>query len=333
MVLRNIDGRVSVKSRIASFSDFSPPKDTFFVDLISGFSKLDKSLPCKYFYDDEGSQLFDQICELSEYYLTRTEALLLHEKAAEISTLVGPEALLIEYGCGVIEKARVLLDVLSNPAAFVAVDISPGHLRAAAERLARDYPKIEVHAICTDFSEPFNIPNGLPGRRRVGFFPGSTIGNFGHNRARQFLSRIAEHIGPGGGLIIGVDLKKDEAILRAAYNDESGITAQFNLNLLSRINREFGGDINLDQFKHEAVYNSEKGRIEMYLISCQAQTIRIGNRPFSFSENEKIHTENSQKYDITEFQELASDAGFKAIQVWSDLEGLYSIHYFERPTF
>ena len=333
MVRKNIDGRVSVKPCIASFSDFSPQKDTFFVDLISGLSRTDKSLPCKYFYDEKGSQLFNQICELPEYYLTRTETSLLHEKAAEIAKVVGPEVLLIEYGCGLIQKVRVLLNAFSSPTAYVAVDISPRHLRAAAERLAQDYPKIEVHAICADFSQAFKIPSGLPGRRRVGFFPGSTIGNFGHHSARKFLSRIAEHVGPGGGLLIGVDLKKDEAILRAAYNDVTGITAQFNLNLLSRINSEFVGDIDLKGFKHEAVYNKDKGRIEMYLVSCRAQTIRIGNNLFSFSENEKIHTENSQKYDIIEFQGLAADAGFVAKAVWTDPDDLYSIHYFEQPFF
>jgi dimethylhistidine N-methyltransferase len=212
------------------------------------------------------------------------------------------------------------------------VDISREHLRMAAETLARDYPFIQVHAICTDFSQPFDVPASQPDQRRVAFFPGSTIGNFEPSAAREFLLRIAAHVGPGGGLLIGADRKKEETILHAAYNDGAGVTAAFNLNLLTRINAELGGNFDVDGFSHQALYNAVDGRIEMHLVSLRDQTMQVGGHQFSFAEGETIHTENSHKYEIEEFQALAGEAGFVSKAVWSDAEDLFSIYYVEVPS-
>ncbi|MDE0811423.1 MAG: L-histidine N(alpha)-methyltransferase [Alphaproteobacteria bacterium] len=320
------------KSALASFSDLSPAEDDFLGDVVAGLSASRKTLPCKFFYDEVGSQIFDQICLLPEYYPTRTETTLMRAKAAEMSAAIGAKAQVLEYGCGSIEKVRVLLDALVDPASYIAVDISREHLRMAAETLAQDYPSIEVHAICTDFSQPFDVPPSQPGQRRVAFFPGSTIGNFEPLAAKELMLRIVAHVGPGGGLLIGVDRKKDEAILHAAYNDAAGVTAAFNLNLLTRINVELGGNFDVDGFRHEALYNTVDGRIEMHLLSLRDQTVKIGGRRFSFAEGETIHTENSHKYEIDEFQALVVQAGFVPKAVWSDADNLFSVHYVEVPS-
>lgn len=320
---------VMLEPKLASFSDLSPAEDDFLGDVIAGLSASPKSLPCKYFYDAHGSKLFDQICELPEYYPTRTETALMREKAGEMAAVIGPGVQVLEYGCGSIEKVRVLLDALEEPASYIAVDISREHLRAAAENLAHDYPALQVHALCTDFSQDFDIPGGIPGERRVAFFPGSTIGNFETQAAAEFLKRIAAHVGKGGGLLIGADRKKDEAVLHDAYNDSAGVTADFNLNLLTRINIELGGDFDLSAFTHDAPYNFEDGRIEMFLISSRDQVVKLGNLMFEFAAGERIHTENSHKYEIGEFQDLARNAGFAPKQVWSDAAALFSVHYLE----
>jgi len=316
---------------ITSFRDLFPAENDLLNDVIFGLSKFQKSLPCKYFYDERGSKLFENICGLPEYYPTRIENALMTEKSAEMADLIGPGALVLEYGCGSMEKVRVLLDALDRPASYIAVDISREQLRKAAEALARDYPELDIHAICADFSQPLEMIAELTVRRKVAFFPGSTIGNFEFEDARNFLSKVAGLVGPGGGLLIGADRKKDRAILRAAYNDKAGITAEFNLNLLARINAELGGNFKLSSFKHDAIYNDQKGRIEMYLVSLHDQLVEIGDRQFSFQTNEKIHTENSHKYDIEEFQEFGWQAGFVGKLVWSDKDDLFSIYYFEVP--
>jgi len=320
------------ESALASFSDLSPAEDDFLGDVVAGLSASRKTLPCKFFYDEVGSRIFDQICVMPEYYPTRTETALMRAKAAEMSAAIGPKAQVLEYGCGSIEKVRVLLDAMDDPASYIAVDISREHLRMAAETLAQDYPSIQVHAICTDFSQPFDVPPSQPDQRRVAFFPGSTIGNFEPSAAREFLLRIAAHVGPGGGLLIGADRKKDEAILHAAYNDGAGVTAAFNLNLLTRINAELGGNFDADAFRHEALYNAVDGRIEMHLVSLRDQIVQVGDRQFSFAEDETIHTENSHKYEIEEFQALAGEAGFISKAVWSDADDLFSVHYVEVPS-
>lgn len=319
-------------SVLASFTDLSPAEDDFLGDVVSGLSSSPKTLPCKYFYNKRGSKLFDQICELPEYYPTRTETSLMRAKAPEMASAIGEEVLILEYGCGSIEKVRVLLDALDRPASYVAVDISREHLLAAAKTLAVDYPKIQVHAICADFTQSFEVPFGLPGKRNVGFFPGSTIGNFELAEARSFLGRAARHVGPGGGLLIGTDRKKDKTVLHNAYNDSAGVTAQFNLNLLSRIEAELDADIDIQGFEHDAIYNAADGRIEMYLVSLRNQEIMIDGQSFLFNAGERIHTENSHKYDIEEFQALGRAAGFEARAVWSDPDELFSVHYFETAT-
>jgi len=324
---------MSPRDQLESFDDISPEAADFLADVVRGLSKPRKTLPCKYFYDEEGSRLFDKICELPEYYPTRTENALLAAKGGEIAACIGPSAQIVEYGCGSVQKVRTMLDALHRPAAYVAVDISREHLLQASAALAADYPDLEVRALCADFTRPFAVPpvNGASPARRVGFFPGSTIGNFDRDAAIRFLGGAAETLGPGGGMVIGVDLKKDEAVLNGAYNDAQGVTAAFNLNLLRRINRELGGDFDPARFRHAAHYDASLGRIEMHLVSEAKQTVRLGRRSFSFAKGETIHTENSYKYGIDEFQDLARAAGFVAERVWTDANRLFSIHYLEVP--
>lgn len=318
---------------LQSFDDLAPEPDDFRADVLGGLSGNPKSIPCKYFYDSRGSRLFDQICELPEYYPTRTEIALLNAISAELARHIGPHAHIIEYGCGSVKKVRPLLDALDRPAAYVAVDISRDHLLQAARTLAADYPDIDVHAVCADFTKPFSVrpPLDRPDARRVGFFPGSTLGNFKREDARRFLARAAEFLKPGGAMVIGIDLKKDEAILDAAYNDAKGVTAAFNLNLLRRINRELGGDFDLAKFRHGAHYDAAQGRVEMHLYSVTDQSVRVDGREFRFTEGESIHTENSHKYGVDEFRRIARQAGFEPVDVWTDDARLFSIHYLVVP--
>ncbi|MDH3700281.1 MAG: L-histidine N(alpha)-methyltransferase [Alphaproteobacteria bacterium] len=322
---------MSPQERLESFDDLAPEPDDFLSDVLTGLSRPQKKLPCKYIYDERGSQLFDQICELPEYYPTRTEMALLAAKGAEIAACVGPSAQIVEYGCGSVQKIRLLLDALQHPVSYVAVDISREHLLNAAAALAEDYPGLEVHALCADFSKPFDVPpvSKAPDARRVGFFPGSTLGNFNRKDAVGFLASAAQSLGTGGGMVIGVDLKKDEALLNAAYNDSQGVTAQFNLNLLERINRELKGDFDAGSFTFRAHYDDVKGRVESYLYSSREQSVRVDGHNFKFDKGESIHTENSHKYSVAEFQNLAEDAGFEHKRVWIDDDALFSIHFLE----
>jgi dimethylhistidine N-methyltransferase len=322
---------MSPHDQLQSFDDLAPEPDDFLADVLTGLSRTQKELPCKYIYDEKGSRLFDQICELPEYYPTRTEMALIRDKGAEIAARVGPSAQIVEYGCGSVQKIRLLLDALERPASYVAVDISREHLLNAAAALAVDYPNLEVHALCADFTKPFDIPpvSKAPGARRVGFFPGSTLGNFSYKDAVEFLKSAAQSLGAGAGMVIGIDLKKDESLLNAAYNDSQGVTAQFNLNLLERINRELNGDFDIDAFTFQAQYDDAKGRVESHLYSSREQTVRLNGESFDFDEGESIHTENSHKYSIPEFRELARGAGFEHKQVWTDENDLFSIHYLE----
>ena len=318
---------------LQSFDDLAPESGDFRSEVVDGLSGRPKALPCKYFYDAKGSQLFDEICELPEYYLTRTEIGLLKEIGADLARHIGPHAHIIEYGCGSVKKVRPLLDALDRPAAYVAVDISREHLLEAANTLAADYPDIDVHAVCADFTKPFRVrpPIHRPKARRVGFFPGSTLGNFGPDDAHRFLTRAAGFLGPGGAMVIGIDLKKDEAILDAAYNDSKGVTAAFNLNLLSRINRELGADFDVAKFRHGAHYNAGRGRVEMHLYSTADQTVHVDGSEFRFAEGESIHTENSHKYSIGDFRRMARKAGFEPAKAWTDGAQLFSIHYLTIP--
>lgn len=315
---------------LSAFRDYAPVQDDIATAVIEGLSRAQKALPCKLFYDRRGSQIFEEICELDEYYLTRTELALLTTKSAEIAALAGPAAVhLVEYGSGAGYKVRLLLRALVNPAAYTAVDISRDHLLEATTSLARDYPRLLITAICADYSRPFDLsgPRELVRPKRIGFFPGSTIGNFTPSEAISFLRGAASVLGPDGEFIVGVDLKKDSRVLDAAYDDAKGVTAAFNLNILVRINRELGANFDLAHFKHRAHYNAIDGRIEMYLASVSAQDVRIFGQVFHFAAGETIHTENSYKYTIEEFQAIAHRAGFLPLSAWTDQQNLFSIHY------
>jgi len=303
------------------------PPASFRRDVLAGLGRRPKSLPCKYFYDARGADLFDQITELDAYYPTRTENAIMRTHAREMATLIGRRAHLVELGSGSSTKTRTLLDQLVDLEAYVPVDISLDYLGPAAEALARDYPRLTIVPVCADYSRPFDLPPRARSARTAVYFPGSTIGNFQPAEARQFLKVVADLCRPRGSLLIGVDLKKDRRILDAAYNDAQGVTAAFNLNLLTRINREVGGTFDLARFRHRAFYDPKEGRIEMQLVSTERQVVRAAGASFDFSEGEAISTEYSYKYTIEEFQKLATDAGFVPTRVWTDEHHLFSVHY------
>lgn len=313
---------------LAEFIDLEPVVEDFKTAVVAGLSRTPKTLPCKFFYDKVGSELFSRICKLDEYYPTRTEIGILRRIASRIAELAGPDCHLIEFGSGDSIKVRLLLEAMISPARYTAVDISRDHLRNSAEDLARMFPEIEIAAVCGDYTRLFDVstPCARADAKRVGFFPGSTIGNFTPIEAAAFLE-FSTGLLDGGDFIIGVDLKKDPDHLTAAYNDAEGITAAFNLNLLARINCELDGDFDVDAFEHRAHYDLQKGRIEMHLISRRAQTAAIDDHRFDFFKDETIHTENSYKYGIEEFQEIATSAGFQALNCWTDEDRLFSIHY------
>ncbi|MGB8275171.1 MAG: L-histidine N(alpha)-methyltransferase [Alphaproteobacteria bacterium] len=321
------------RSQLA-FHDLAPAPQDFRDAVLRGLGAPPKSIPSMFFYDARGSRLFEDICELPEYYLTRTEIGLLRRFGPEIAALMGRQARLVEFGSGSSVKVRILLDAMEDAAAYIPVDISREHLLQSASSLARDYPGIEIVPVCADYMGDLALPP-LPGRRGkiVGFYPGSTIGNFSPPEAVAFLKQAARSLAPGGDLLIGVDLKKDRATLEAAYNDSRGVTAQFNLNLLRRINRELGGDFDLGRFRHRAFYDESEGRIEMHLESRAAQSARIDGAEIRFSAGETIHTENSYKYEIGEFLAIAAEAGYTPVRTWTDSRCLFSIHYLrtQRP--
>jgi dimethylhistidine N-methyltransferase len=300
----------------------------FAQSLVEGLSRTPRSLPCKFFYDEQGSHLFDAICTLPEYYQTRTELALLSHHAPEIAALIGPGREIVEFGAGSLTKVRILLDALAKPAAYTPLDISGDYLGAVARALAGDYPALTLRPVVADFTQPLTIPALAGNPQRAGFFPGGTIGNFRPDAAAQLLRRMRASLN-GGGLLVGVDLVKDPNRLHAAYNDSAGITAAFNKNLLARANRELGADFDLDAFAHYAPYNSAAHRIEMYLVSLKRQSVRIAGRRFDFAQGEAIHTEDSHKYTIEAFRELAAHAGFAPRAVWTDAERLFSIHWLE----
>jgi len=293
----------------------------FLEDVIAGLSLPQKSLPPKYFYDAAGSRLFERICRLPEYYLTRAELALTRAHLAAIARFAGRGCELVEYGSGASHKSRLLIRAL-RPKAYLPVDISASALEQAAARLAREFPWLRIVPVRGDFSRPLEIPAGARGRR-VAYFPGSTIGNLTPEEAHAFLARSR---GQAGRMLVGTDLKKDANVLHAAYNDARGVTAAFNLNLLARINRELGGDFDLKRFSHYAFYNAALGRIEMHLVSLEKQTVRLGGHSFGFQRGESIHTENSYKYAAQEFRALAARAGFKAKKAWTDREARFALH-------
>ncbi len=302
---------------------------TFRNDVWAGLSCLPKQLPCKYFYDKRGSELFDRICLLDEYYLTRAELAITERHAAEMGEQIGDGVMLVEFGSGSSVKTRYLLDALPRAAAYVPVDISGEHLQQAAREISADYPRVEVIPACADFTEPFQLPMATRSISHVAvYFPGSTIGNFLPQRATRLLANVAGLCGRGGGLLIGIDLKKEPTKIHAAYNDALGVTAEFNLNLLRRINRELDGNFQLNTFQHRAIYSAERGRVEIDLVSTEAQVVQVAGRAFQFEAGEAINTEYSHKYTIEEFSALAAPAGFVLHHEWTDAERNFAVlHY------
>ena len=311
-----------------NFTDYNPIAENNSEQLFHGLTQSQKVVDPKYFYDELGSELFDQITTLPEYYPTRTEIGLLNDYKADIANYIGKDCILFEPGSGSSEKVRHLLNAL-QPKAYIPLDISAEFLYKAAEQLARDYDWLPVHAICADFSDQFELPSSVPTGRRVAFYPGSTIGNFKPEQALEFLRRIRHLVGEDGALLIGVDLQKDENILHAAYNDSQGTTAAFNRNVLKHVNRILKTDFDLAHFEHDAFYNHELNRIEMHLVSQREHTIQSQLGEIRFSHKETIHTENSYKYTVESFSALATEAGFSAKKTWLDNNQLFSVNLFE----
>jgi dimethylhistidine N-methyltransferase len=300
--------------------------ETFATDVITGLTAQPKTLLPKYFYDSLGSQLFEQITLLPEYYPTRTELRILRDNASALARLMPKDAALIEFGAGSAIKAKILLNAAPQIGSYVPVDISAEFLADEARRLERDIPRVGVHPVAADFTAAFDLPGAIAERPRVGFFPGSTIGNFEPEQATAFLRQAAAILGPGAIFIVGADRVKDEAVLHAAYNDAAGVTAQFNLNLLTRINRELGGDFHVTSFEHIARYNRELARIEMHLESSKRQVARVRDFAFSFDAGETIHTESSHKFTVDSFSALAGNAGWTVSNVLSDEPGYFSVY-------
>lgn len=314
--------------RIKALRNLEPTVEEFRASVIEGLSAPRKTLPCKFFYDERGSRLFDEICDLPEYYPTRTELRILGRHATDIADLAGQKARVVEFGSGAGVKIRLLLRALRDPAAYLPVEISREHMIAANEGIAARFPDLPIVPVCADYTRPFTLPElpGIDHQTTLGFFPGSTIGNFTRTEAVDFL-RVARNLtGSGALMIIGVDLVKDLDILHAAYDDAAGVTAAFNLNLLRRINRELGGTFDLSAFRHEARWNAALERIEMHLVSLKDQNVTIGERRFPFAPGETIHTESSHKYRLNGFQKLAQEAGYETIRVWTDERELFSVH-------
>jgi dimethylhistidine N-methyltransferase len=301
---------------------------SFATELIDGLSRSPRQLSPKWFYDERGSQLFERICDLPEYYPTRTELALIQRHAPEMARLIGPHADIVEFGAGATRKVRLLLDALDSPRRYTPIDISGEHLLQAAQQLSQDYPDLLVEPMAADFTGPLSLSR--PIGRRVGFFPGSSIGNFEPPQAQQLLTRMATML-EGGGLLIGVDLIKAPTVLHAAYNDAQGVTADFNLNVLARANTELGADFQLDQFAHSAFYNPPARRIEMHLISRCPQVASVCGQRLTFQEGDSVHTENSYKYTVDQFQALARRAGFVPQAVWVDKARAFSIHWLAHP--
>ena len=306
-----------------------PATSDLLSDVIAGLSSNPRALPCKYFYDERGAALFQKICELPEYYITRTEIDILDRHRAEIASQIGTNIQLIGLGTGAGTKTRILIEALDNPAAYIPVDISEKQLRKSSAFFRKIFPKLEVLPVCADYLQPVVLPSPRhKPARNVVYFPGSTIGNFEPNEALEFLRRVANVSGQGGGLLIGADLQKDQNVIEAAYNDKAGVTAQFNLNLLAHINRETGANFDLNRWQHRAIYNSEAGRIEMYLISATNQTVRIQDPAFHFGAGERILTEHSYKHTPDGFIALARQAGFDFVTLWTDDARLFGVFYF-----
>jgi dimethylhistidine N-methyltransferase len=300
--------------------------DSFADHVINGLGDSPKWLSAKYFYDAAGSDLFEEITRLPEYYPTRTELKILAENARAMSAYIPLAAALVEFGTGSTKKARILLNAAPQIAAYVPVDISTEFLAQEAAAVRRDLPSIAVLPVAADFTRDFDLPAQIRNRPRVGFFPGSTIGNFEPQDAAEFLRQAGRILGAGATMIVGVDRIKDEAVLNAAYDDAAGVTARFNLNILRRMNRELGGGFDLAAFRHRAFYNVADHRIEMHLESLKAQTVTVAGRSFTFAKGETIHTENSYKYTVDSFRALAEEAGWRPVATWTDANDYFAVH-------
>lgn len=308
--------------------DFEPATHDDQKEIIVGLSRDPKEISPKYFYDETGSQLFEEICEQPEYYPTRTEIGIMRNNIAEISALIGPEASIIEFGSGSSVKTRMLLEHVPDIAAYVPVDISRDHLTRAADALAREFDNIEVLPVCADFMQPFDLP--VPKRmpeRNIVYFPGSTIGNFSTHEAIQLMKVMRAQAKDNGALLIGVDMEKPVELLERAYNDAAGVTADFNLNLLKRLNREHDANFELDSFEHDAIYDTARRRIEMRLVSVDSQSVEVAGETFEFDQGEYIVTEHSHKYSLERFASMAAEAGFYQQRCWTDANNLFSVQF------
>jgi dimethylhistidine N-methyltransferase len=310
---------------LAEAQRFDEQTSPFADDVLDGLSQHPKRLSPKYFYDAAGSELFEQITLLPEYYPTRTELSILRDRAGAISAILPKGAALVEFGAGATTKVRLLLNQCAL-GAYVPVDISGDFLKAQADALGQDFPGLAIYPVAADFTAPFVLPEAVAGMPKVGFFPGSTLGNFEPHEACTFLRTAREILGHGAQMVIGVDLEKHERVLYDAYNDKAGVTARFNLNVLHRINRELGGNFDVSAFTHRAIYNRDRHRIEMHLISRKAQTVRVLGRSFSFRAGESIHTESSYKYSLERFTALARGSGWTPRATWTDAAGMFSVH-------
>jgi dimethylhistidine N-methyltransferase len=331
MLTRNLIDFVADRDKVDTRAPHADVHHEFAHDLARALATRPRSISPKFFYDERGSQLFDQICELPEYYPTRTELGILTRHAAEIAGHMGPQAEIVEFGAGSLRKVRLLLDAMDRPARYLPIDISGEHLARSAQTLQAEYPSLEIHPVVADYTQRLLLPAVWPGAgQRVGFFPGSTIGNFSPAEALHFL-QVASQVLRGGALLIGADLIKEPALLHAAYNDSQGVTAAFNLNLLARANRELGTSFDLEQFAHSAFYNAPLQRIEMHLVSRKRQDVMVGGRHYEFEEGETLHTENSHKFTVESLRALAVQAGFRPGPVWVDPQRQFSVHWLHAP--
>lgn len=306
-------------------------RDEEIEELLLGLNQARKTISPKYFYDERGSLLFERICQLPEYYLTRTELGIMRDYIGEIATAIGPNASVIEFGSGAGVKTRLLLDKLRRPVAYIPVDISSAHLQDTAAAMQEDFPDIEILPVTADFTRPFPLPRPAtrPARNLI-YFPGSTIGNFEPESAVELLQVMYQEAGSGGALLIGVDLKKETHLIEKAYNDSEGVTAEFNLNVLRRLNREYGADFDLEAFQHQAIYNESAGRIEIHLVGQREQEVSLGGHRLVFARGEKILTEYCHKFSEEQFKALAKQAGFHHRKTWSDSKRWFSIQLFDR---
>lgn len=310
--------------------DYEPSTDSSLEEIMSGLGRKQKELPCKLFYDEDGSDLYEQITQLEAYYPTRVESAIMRSNVSEIASLIGPHSAIIEYGSGSSEKTRILLRALDSPTVYIPIDISKEHLLRAAGDIADEFPELDVLPVCADYHENLKLPEpDSHVQKKIVYFPGSTIGNFHRYEARDFLSRMRQILDEEDGVLIGVDLEKDVSVLELAYDDPEGVTAAFNLNILRRLNREFGAEFQLDNFTHRSLYNKEHCRIEMHLVSNLDQTVVLDGTSIELTQGETIWTESSYKYTPDSFEKLTREAGFEVERVWTDPDQFFSVQFLQ----